>query len=283
MFDDTNKIKSTIYINIVDVIKEYKKKNSLKTEWKQPITGFADARGTCFQSLRKIISPTHYIPQDFLSDCTVVLSYFLPFENDIGYRNESGYDPDPVWITAYIETNQLFSALNDFLIDLCKKWGYSAVTPAPAGMIDKEHIYSNWSQRHVAYAAGLGTFGLNNMLITDQGTCGRFYSLITNLPVQSDQPLQEERCLYKKAGVCGLCVKQCPIHAFNSDNEFDRKRCEAHLAELEECFGGDACGKCVVGLPCTYQIPELSYWNRYSVRLSTWINKSFRRKGECVL
>lgn len=64
-------------------------------------------------------------------------------------------------------------------------------------MVDKEHIYSNWSQRHVGYIAGLGTFGLNNMLITDQGTCGRFYSLITNLPVEPDQPLQEERCLWK--------------------------------------------------------------------------------------
>ena len=121
----------------------------------------------------------------------------LPFEDSIGYRNEKGHDPDPIWITAYIETNQLFSALNDFLIDLCKKWGYSAITPTPAGMVDKEHIYSNWSQRHVAYAAGLGTFGLNNMLITDQGTCGRFYSLITNLPVEPDQPLREGRCLRK--------------------------------------------------------------------------------------
>lgn len=205
---------------------------------------------------REIISPTHYLPQDFLSDCTVVLSYFLPFEDKIGFRNEKGENPDPVWITAYLETNELFSALNYYLIGLCRQWGYSAITPAPAGMVDKEHIYSNWSQRHVAYAAGLGTFGLNNMLITDQGTCGRFYSLITNLPVKADLPVKEERCLYKTSGICGQCVGQCPIHAFMPDYRFDRKRCEAHLSELEQQFGGDACGKCVVGLPCTYQNPQ---------------------------
>lgn len=255
MYDNTRKMKSAIYVNIVDFIEHYKNKNSSKTQWKKPVIGFADARSTYFQMLKKIISPTHYMPQNFLPDCTVVLSYFLPFENDIGYKNEKGQDPDPVWIEAYIETNQLFSVLNDFLISLCKKWGYSAITPAPAGMVDKEHIYSNWSQRHVAYAAGLGTFGLNNMLITDQGTCGRFYSLITNLPIEPDQPLKKERCLYKISGTCGLCVKQCPIHAFKPDNEFDRKRCEVHLTELERRFGGDACGKCVVGLPCTFQNP----------------------------
>lgn len=256
MCNASSDIKSAIYDNMVRFIGDYKRQNSVKTEWEHPIIGFADARGTYFHSLKKIISPTHYMPQDFLPDCTVVLSYFLPFDKDIGYRNEKGQDPDPLWITSYIETNRLFLALNDFLINLCKKWGYCAISPVSAGMIDKEHIYSNWSQRHIAYAAGLGTFGLNNMLITDRGTCGRFSSLVTNLPVQPSQPLKEERCLYKKSETCGLCVKQCPIHAFMPDNVFDRKSCEAYLTRLEQRFDDGACGKCVVGLPCTFVNPE---------------------------
>lgn len=46
-----------------------------------------------------------------------------------------------------------------------------------------------------------------NMLVTEEGTCGRFYSLITNLPVAPDQYLTEERCLYKHSEICGLCEK----------------------------------------------------------------------------
>ena len=39
------------------------------------------------------------------------------------------------------------------------------------------HIASDWSERHAAYAAGLGTFGLTRALITEKGIAGRFGSL----------------------------------------------------------------------------------------------------------
>lgn len=43
---------------------------------------------------------------------------------------------------------------------------------------------SSWSERHVAYAAGLGNFGLNGCLITSLGTSVRFASLVTSLPLE---------------------------------------------------------------------------------------------------
>ncbi len=63
--------------------------------------------------------------------------------------------------------------------------------------------------------AGLGTFGLNNMLITAAGCCGRLSTVVTNLRVTADTPLLTENCLYKKSGRCGLCVKRCPSGALN--------------------------------------------------------------------
>ena len=40
---------------------------------------------------------------------------------------------------------------------------------------------SIWSERHIAFICGLGTFGLSRGLITRKGICGRFGSLITDL------------------------------------------------------------------------------------------------------
>ena len=49
-----------------------------------------------------------------------------------------------------------------------------------SGNTDKVGDYaSNWSERHVAYVCGLGTFGCQG-LITSKGLAGRFGSIITD-------------------------------------------------------------------------------------------------------
>lgn len=252
---NSNEVKQALQKSITQFINAYKTINSLSTSWKLPIVGFADTDTAYILSLREIVSPTHYMPQDFLSDCTVIISYFLPFDTEIGQSNNGNTEPSPTWVTAYNETNQMFLEINKHLIQLIGRWGFHAVSPQTVGMIDSTHIYSNWSQRHIAYAAGLGTFGVNNMLITEAGTCGRFYSLITDLPVEPDYPLKEERCLYKRSGVCGLCVRRCPIQALALEKPFDRNACASRLEGFERRLGADVCGKCTVKLPCTYHNP----------------------------
>ena len=88
---------------------------------------------------------------------------------------------------------------------------------------------SRWSQRHVAYIAGLGAFGKNNMLITDRGCCGRFYSVVTNLDVEPDTPVEGERCLYRIDGSCGACMRKCRSKAINPGG-FDRWACDDSTA-----------------------------------------------------
>lgn len=252
---DANEVKAIFREQILQFIQEYREQQKLITTWQEPILGFADANGAYVKGLKETVSATHYLPQDFLPDCTVVLCYYLPFTPEIGHSNDAGEEPSSVWVTAYNETNQMFLRINEHLTKQIEAWGFQAVTPQPVGTIDENHIYSNWSQRHLAYAAGLGTFGINNMLITEKGTCGRFYSLITNLPVEADRPLETERCLYKSKKICGLCAKRCPIQALNPEGTFDRASCFARLSGFERRLGADVCGKCLVGLPCTYENP----------------------------
>jgi epoxyqueuosine reductase QueG len=225
-------------------------------DWKKPLIGYADVNSPYIRSLRSIVSPTHYLPEDILKDSTVIISYFLPFAETIGLDNEAEDEPSRLWTLAYTETNEMFRQLNDYLIDKIGQMGFHGAVPENVGTIDNEHIYSNWSQRHIAYAAGLGTFGMNNMLITENGCCGRFSSLVTDLPVAADEPRQEEFCTYKLNGKCGICMRKCPIDAFNADKGYDRRSCFARLDEFERRLGTDGCGKCTVGLPCTFRRPQ---------------------------
>lgn len=252
---DAEETKKRLKDSIWDFIQLYKRTQSVVSNWQYPLLGFADCHGTYINSLRQIVSPTHYIPTDIMADCTVIISYFLPFEPTIGRSNISGETPSKVWVTAYNETNAMFPKINDCLTTVINHLGYNAISPQNIGRIDDTHIYSNWSLRHIAYAAGLGTFGINNMLITDKGTCGRLFSLITNLPVKPDQPLSEERCLFKAKGRCGLCVSRCPAHALHTKEVFDRVACAQHLKQYGIPMGASVCGKCVVGMPCTFQNP----------------------------
>ena len=257
MIGNSVNIKTELCKTVNAFVSMHKQNHHVTTNWKESIVGFADVNHPYIRNLRNLISSTHYMPEDFLPDCTVILSCFLPFANEIGDSNIAGDVPSAIWVNAYNETNQMFTELGEHIRHVISQWGYAAVVPAPVGTIDADHIYSNWSQRHIAYAAGIGTFGVNNMLITDSGTCGRFFSLITNLPVAPDTPLKEERCLYKRNGACGFCIKQCPIHAIRSEKPFDRRSCFERLANFKRYLGANACGKCVVGLPCTFHNPSM--------------------------
>lgn len=146
--------------------------------------------------------------------------------------------------------------------------GSAGVTPK-AVTFYQDRLISDWSHRHIAYAAGLGTFGLNNMLLTRHGCCGRFSTVITNLDLETGQPLTEEYCLYKKNGTCGVCVKHCPTGALTFHG-YDRFRCYALCQENAKLYtqfgssytnedgtgansvGSEVCGKCITGSPCAF-------------------------------
>jgi len=59
---------------------------------------------------------------------------------------------------------------------------------ALAPMVDPDFkvvdMRSNWSERHAAFTAGLGTFSRNRSLITRLGAAGRFGSVITDAELE---------------------------------------------------------------------------------------------------
>lgn len=243
---------------IIQLIEQYVKDYTAKTRWREPIVKFASADDEMFIKLKDIISPTHAVPKDFMKDAQTVISYFIPFEKSVVYSNIDGEYSSSQWALAYVETNQLILNLNKYIKKELEKLRYESTIIPATHNFNKNSLISDWSHRHVGYIAGLGKFGLNNMLITEKGCCGRIGSIVTNIKIEPTQRNNEENCLYKSRGICKKCVQRCVNNALRVDS-YDRHRCYEILlknAELHSNLGlTDVCGKCCVDLPCSFTNP----------------------------
>lgn len=263
-------MKEKLY-NIMDTyIKDYEKSGVASTKWGEPLIGFADAHHPYILDLKSLISDSHGLPSEVMHDARIVLTYFLPFTKALAQTNKTPGDvASPEWALAYEETNTLLANLNGHLITALEEMGYRAAVSPDASIFDRKKLISHWSHRHFARAAGLGTFGINNMLITKHGCCGRYSTIITNLDVEPDKPLEKENCFFKQNGTCGACVKHCPSGALTLD-QYDRKKCYEvctknagiytdfghsytnSAKDSKEAIGSEVCGKCVANAPCAF-------------------------------
>lgn len=265
-----NNLKLQIKSMIKNYISNYQDSTKISTIWGNPLVGFADANSTYILQLKNIISSNHKLPTDVIKDASIVIAYFVPFTKELAKTNKTkGYISSPQWALAYEETNAMFNSLNQCMMEELNKMGYKAAVSPEASTFDQNKLISNWSHRHFAKAAGLGTFGINNMLITKVGCCGRYSTIVTNLDVTSDNPVSEEYCLYKKNGSCGVCVKHCPSNALTL-NSYDRNKCYDILKQNAKIYtqfgssytdesgkqanssGSEVCGKCVANAPCSF-------------------------------
>ncbi|MEA4923755.1 MAG: epoxyqueuosine reductase [Syntrophomonadaceae bacterium] len=243
---------------IKDYVKHYPQLHDVSTAWNEPLIAAAAADDPLFMDLKTQVDPNHLLPTDMLPGARSVICYFLPFASSIGRSNKPGGPCSDEWAWAYLETNRLINDLNAHIqAELSRKGFRSAITPATHNF-DEETLISNWSHRHIAVVAGLGTMGLNRMLITDQGCCGRLGSLVTDLPVIPTPRSEVGGCLYFYNKSCSQCIKNCPLGALHND-EFDRYKCYDLLlqnAEIHKDKGfADACGKCVTRIPCSFINP----------------------------
>ena len=246
-------MKGMVRWSIEDTVARYITENGAPNYWKRPLVGFADAGSPLFPELKKVCCKEHKVPQDYLPGARTVISYFLPFKEYVSESNIDCDGPSETWVDAYNTTNRLAVSVNRDLVSMLQGMGSEAAVPEDAGILINQ-TYSAWSQRHVARIAGLGTFGMNNMLITESGCCGRFFSVITDMELDNDRPLESERCIHKATGGCGVCMERCVAGALG-ENGFVRSDCYDVCMENMREKGADVCGKCVVGLPCTHRTP----------------------------
>jgi epoxyqueuosine reductase QueG len=255
---------------ICDYVGGYSNHHDISTKWGKPVVGFADADHPYILNLKKLISPAHGLPRDVMDDARIVVAYFVPFTKELAHKNRlPGELASPEWALAYEETNAMIRDLNAYMIEALDQLGINACVSTYASTFDRDALISSWSHRHFAYAAGLGTFGLNNMLISKKGCCGRYGTLVTNLDVPPDAPLDVENCRYKLNGSCGVCMSFCPSGALTPEG-FAREKCYQVCLKNADVYtdfgcsytdetgtkpnskGSDVCGKCIAYAPCAF-------------------------------
>jgi len=241
-----------------DIVARRHEERGTVTRWLAPIVGFASAADPLFERSKRAVSPTHALPGDLLPGTKTVIVWFVPFERSVAVSNIPGTAVSREWATAYVETNVLLAAIGARLVELLEAGGHAASSPPPTHQFDRTRLVSDWSHRHAAVAAGLGAFGHNNMLITEAGCCGRLGSLATTLDVEPDPRSGTEACLHRCGAPCLRCVRRCVNDALHEDG-FDRFRCYAMClanGEAHRDLGtADVCGKCLVGVPCSFADP----------------------------
>lgn len=80
--------------------------------------------------------------------------------------------------------------------------------------------------RHLAYLSGIGYFGINNNIITDEyGSYVFIGYIINNYQFSEDNPLPKT-CIK-----CGKCVKYCPGNAILGNFELNPKRCLSYITQ----------------------------------------------------
>jgi epoxyqueuosine reductase QueG len=234
------------------------------TEYRDPPVGFVAAADPRFLDLRRVVHPSHMMPQDLLPGARSVVSFFLPFarwvvEANAGHKEKVARE----WAVAYVETNALIGRIAAHLIESLAGRGIRAAAEPATHNFDPVSLISRWSHKSVAVIAGLGSFGLHHMVITDSGCAGRFGSLVIDadilteldkvLPITPTEP--RERCLYFHDGSCLECVMRCPVGALDESDPIDKQRCYERLLNVAQEYRhlglADVCGKCAIG-PCSF-------------------------------
>lgn len=116
-------------------------------------------------------------------------------------------------------------------------------------------------ERVIAYNAGLGFFGVNNLLINDKlGSYFYIGVLLTDAVFDSDKRI-DSKCIN-----CGLCKKVCPNGAINDNGILDSSKCISYLNQkknitdseseyFDNCIYG--CDKCISICPYNNKIDVL--------------------------
>ena len=253
----------------------------------EPLVGFADGDDPIFTQYKTIIGDFHLTPREALTrhltgntgvnsrelPAVSVISWVLPVARKTRLSNRKETDgPSLRWNHTRWDGQEFVSDLSRHLVSLLEQLGQQAVAPEVMPFFSirqlPDGLASNWSQRHIAYAAGLGTFSLSDGFITPRGIAMRCGSVVTDIQLQpSPRPHPDHlaNCLFYVDGSCKKCIERCPGGAI-TEKGHDKEKCREILFVrqrpwMEGAYGEGyignypGCGLCQTGVPCEARIP----------------------------
>jgi epoxyqueuosine reductase len=248
-----------------------------------PLVKFADGDDLIFTEYKRIIAPTHLTPREAFVKAYIknsedtqahlsVISWILPIAEETLKSNRSEKRlPSRLWSHTRWYGEKFNDKLRAYVVSFLINMGYLAVAPIlqPYFKVynNKEGMYSNWSERHIAYAVGHGTFSLSDGFITDCGIAHRCGSVVTNLflPASHRTPKSPfSNCLFYIGIDCKACRNRCPAGAI-TEKGHDKNKCRQYLHSIGytpqqiKDYDNDkslvGCGLCQTKVPCEFQNP----------------------------
>jgi epoxyqueuosine reductase len=250
----------------------------------EPLVGFVRGEDPIFEELKGIIGPHHLTPVEVMAwqaanngvpapvaeDLSVV-SFVMPITKITKEENASQTE----WLSErWAQTRmhgEIFSQIfvREIVTYLMSR-GVLAVSPDVTPKMRKQRYpgvgwASPWSHRHIAYAAGLGTFGMHDFLITEKGCSHRVGSFVVNLRLEPNRQRPEDihaYCLQYQGKKCLKCASRCPVDAITAENAHDKEACYQKVAKTIKYCNKNyhmfiyGCGLCATGVPCESRIPE---------------------------
>lgn len=222
--------------------------------YREPLIGYALAEDPIFDQLPKVTHSGHLLPKDLLPQGKSVLAFFVPFTKEVILENQRGKEATRHWAETYVNTNTLIEQICLKLKSALATKGVKLAWLPPTYQFNKEILMAQWSHKHVAFACGLGSFGLNHLLITPKGCGGRFGSAVVDVELEPSIRLSQPIQCFNHTKGCSYCLKICPVNALG-ENNFDRHKCFGQCVRADEKFtdlpSAEVCGKCSTG-PCAY-------------------------------
>jgi epoxyqueuosine reductase len=254
----------------------------------EPLVGFASGLDPLFFEYKTLIGSFHLTPREIISaalkekgrgllfseiEQISVISWVLPISEDTRKSNRrEGQFPSKLWVYTKEFGEACNNALRRHVTGFLEDLGHLAVAPSLLPSFQSfrdENIgwTSFWSERHIAYTCGLGTFSLNDGFITPKGMAMRVGSVVTLLkltPSEKRYRHPKENCLQFRNEKCGKCISRCPAGAI-TEKGHDKDKCHDYIdsdpvkAKRSE-YGlqnpSPSCGLCQTNVPCEFEIPR---------------------------
>ncbi len=151
--------------------------------------------------------------------------------------------PNVLYKAHYRQVNHTLNDIAFRITSEINNMGQNAIAIPASQMISWEPMHAHLSHREIAYKAGLGWRGRNNLLVTAKyGSQVRLVTVLTDLHLLIDQPTDED------CDECYACLDACPAGAISDNVEnFNLDACHEQVSEFArpERIGSYICGLCL--------------------------------------